>query len=314
MFSYPYLLLLVCVMTVVHGQNSPSAQQCDVPQGMASGGIQDSALVVSSTDGDNLKQHARYDCCQADCGAAWCPATDDPTPYFEVHLENLTTIASIKFQHPTSATTSCNDFADKYMKTFRLLYKPAIGSEEFLEFNHNISSIYNESMSYWIGFKPYFVTKAIRIEPQTYEKAACFKFEINGCEPTGLCQKDFCQHGGTCVGKNLCGCKGAYYGEQCRYTESELYTFVTKFLFLRIQNNILQTTSLNMSVSGSVTVETVGTQRLIRLGEGGTATVAPGSGHLSPCWHNLDTCQSGLTYSLTLNIEKDDVTEAIPDV
>ncbi|XP_071090000.1 uncharacterized protein [Haliotis cracherodii] len=300
MFSHIQVLILACVMTVVHGETS---QQCDVPQGMQSEGIQDMALAVSSAAVGKPKQHARYGCCQTDCGAAWCPTADDNSPYFEVHLQNLTTIASIKFQHPTSATPPCSDFATEYMKTFRLLYKPAIGSDEFLEFNHDIQSIYNKSLTFWVGFKPYIVTKAIRIEPQTYEKTPCFKFEILGCEPTGLCQKDFCKHGGTCVGDNLCQCKGAYFGEQCQYTEIEIHTFITKFIFLRIENNILLTTSFNMSVSGSVAVETLGTQSLIRLGKGGTATVAAGSGQPSSCLHSLDTCLSGFTYSLTLNIE-----------
>lgn len=51
-------------------------------------------------------------------------------------------------------------------------------------FQH-IPSIHNSTLYYNIGLQPYIVTDAVRIYPETFESAACFRVELVGCDPAG---------------------------------------------------------------------------------------------------------------------------------
>lgn len=87
--------------------------------GMSDSRIPDSALSVSSSSPGHGKEKARHGCCSGENGGAWCPASGDKNPWYEVKFDKPQTVGGIDFQYPSYPD---GVVPAQYMKNFELQF------------------------------------------------------------------------------------------------------------------------------------------------------------------------------------------------
>ncbi|XP_062591670.1 uncharacterized protein LOC134253173 [Saccostrea cucullata] len=273
---------------------------CNTALGLASGAITDGMISVSSSAAGKTKDKVRYNCCSGEENGAWCPASSDHQPWLEVRLPKPMAVSGLNFRHPSQK--NLHTYPSMYMETFELKFISAMDPiREWRSFYEHIPSIYNSTLYYNIGLNPYIVTDAIRIYPETYLKAACFRMEVIGCDPAALCSKDFCKNGGTCIGVNVCKCTSGFYGDSC---DKQTSTMVHLNLgFTQIIQNVIHTSLQTMfNIHGTATLVNSVNGKAINLT--GNSYITVNNTGFNACLKDIDTCSSGFTLAINVNLHQ----------
>ncbi|XP_056004432.1 uncharacterized protein LOC125658725 isoform X2 [Ostrea edulis] len=273
---------------------------CDTALGLESGSITDSMISVSSSTTGKPKQKVRYNCCTGEDNGAWCPRSNDPHPWLEVTLAKPMAVSGLYFQHPSQKDS--HTYPSIFMKSFQLKFISALDPlREWRSFNEHIPSIYNSTLYYNIGLDPYLVTDAVRIYPETYTTAPCFRMEVIGCDPTVLCPKDFCKNGGTCMGLGVCKCPKGFYGNNCNQTASTMVHLNLEFTEI-IEHVIHTTININFNIHGAVSLINSQNGKAINLT--GNSYVTVNNTGFNSCIKDIDTCSSGFTIITNVNLHQ----------
>ncbi|XP_062578887.1 uncharacterized protein LOC134240829 [Saccostrea cucullata] len=257
-------------------------------------------ISVSSSAAGKTKDKVRYNCCTEEENGAWCPASSDHQPWLEVSFPKPMAVSGLNFRHPSQKDS--HTFPSMYMETFELEFISAIDPiREWRSFHMHIPSIYNSTLYYNIGVNPYIVTDAIRIYPETYHTAACFRMEVIGCDPAGLCNRNFCKNGGTCVGVDVCKCPPGFYGDRCDKQTSNMVHLNLGFTQI-IQNVIHTSLQTTFNIHGTATLVNSVFGKAINLT--GNSYITVNNTGFNACLKNIDTCSSGFTLAINVNLHQ----------
>ncbi|XP_046563492.1 uncharacterized protein LOC124272364 isoform X1 [Haliotis rubra] len=130
------------------------------------------------------------------------------------------------------------------------------------------------------------------------------RLELVGCNPEVLCQPNVCHNGGYCIGTNVCKCKDNYYGIQCQLKKSEIPNY--NYKVIEMIKDIITTTHLNLTIQGTVNVNTQQSETFLILSNQGYVEIP----QTDPCVQDLDNCNTGFTYSFNINLRT--VTKEMP--
>lgn len=187
----------------------------------------------------------------------WCPDPHDQSPSVQIHLQNLKAVNAIKFQ---TTYTGCADDTHRYsmeafLASFDLEYIIAGDPERnWNMYSQDLPALNGAGPERAYVFDEPLVTDSLRIRPKLHNIYPCFRFAILACEPTDLCPDNWCLHGGSCSGKNLCTCLQGYFGDRCNNSISSIVP--ENYDFLEIKDDKVETPDATFDIIGNVTMET----------------------------------------------------------
>ncbi|KAH3707245.1 hypothetical protein DPMN_066644 [Dreissena polymorpha] len=270
-------------------------KQCS-PQklGLADGRIPASNILVSSQDPNHPKEKLGTD--------GWCPTQTDQSPWVQITLDKPTAVSVFEFGFLTRLQS---DPERMFMREFNLQYIAPVDSTRSLRtFADNIPAL-NRTHYSTVSTNPVIVTDTIRIVSVSQEIRACFKLELQGCDPTAMCTANWCKNNGTCIGQNVCKCPTGYFGTQCGQTPNQIVA--TKLSFVNITNNTVITAvpSISFAVQGNVNLTAVpgkpepvltiqGTNVCIKMNVSATS---------ASCITDIDLCLSGFTFAMDVSFK-----------
>ncbi|XP_060579493.1 uncharacterized protein LOC132736386 isoform X3 [Ruditapes philippinarum] len=230
----------------------------------------------------------------SDSKKGWCPALGDYHPWVEIQLDQPKAISVFSFMWSDQGN-------QKIMTEFELQYiSPIDSSRRFRTFATEIPAM-NSTHIFTVTTQPVVVTDNIRIIPSKWIDRACFKLEVQGCDPKELCSLSWCQNGGTCMGENICICPHGFVGNRCEKPADEIKA--TNMTFVNIENNVIitTTTTLKFTVTGNVKFEVVGTRPVVTINGTDSFIKLNQTNGQASCITDVNLCNNGFTFTIDVN-------------